>query len=126
MNQVLFLSIALCFFQLSYAQNTGSLTGIVVDKSTQQPLDGVSIKLDGSDKGAIADSLGKFRIANVPVKSYNLEISKVGYKTFTLYNIVITSGNESNLKKSLSVNMPEVFRSFLSPTVNRCVGSQSA
>ena len=96
MNRVLFLSFALCFFQLSYAQNTGSITGIVVDKSTQQPLEGASIKLDGSVKGAIADSLGKFRIAGVPVKSYNLEISKVGYKTFTLYNIVINSGNENN------------------------------
>jgi len=96
MSRVLFLSFALCLFQLANAQNTGSLTGIVVDKSTQQPLEGVSIKLDGSDKGTIADSLGKFRIANIPVKSYNLEISKVGYKTFTLYNIVITSGNENN------------------------------
>jgi len=96
MKQALFLFVVLCVFHVSYAQNTGSITGVVIDKSTQQPLDGASIKLDGTVKGAIADSLGKFRIAGIPVKSYNLEISKVGYKTFTLYNIVINSGNENN------------------------------
>ncbi len=96
MKQAIILFFALCFLKISYAQNTGSITGFVVDKTTQQPLEGASIKLDGSVKGTIADSLGKFRIAGIPVKSYNLEISKVGYKTFTLYNIVINSGNENN------------------------------
>jgi len=96
MKQALFLFLALSFLNISYSQNTGSITGMVVDKSTQQPLEGVSIKLDSTVKGAIADSLGKFRIAGIPLKSYNLEISKVGYKTLTLYNIVINSGNENN------------------------------
>lgn len=96
MNRVFSLLIALCMFQISYAQNTGSITGMVVDKSTQQPLEGASVKLDGTTQGAIADTAGKFRIAGIPVKSYNLEVSKVGYKTVVLYNIVINSGNENN------------------------------
>lgn len=96
MNRVFSLMIALCMFQISYAQNTGSITGMIVDKATQQPLEGASIKLDGTTQGAIADTAGKFRIASIPVKSYNLEISKVGYKTVVLYNIVINSGNENN------------------------------
>ncbi len=104
MNRILILSFALFVFQISNAQNTGSITGFVVDKATQQPLDGASIKLDGSEKGTIADSLGKFRIAAIPVKTYNLEISKVGYKTFTLYNIVINSGNENNYSIELEQN----------------------
>ncbi len=95
MKLACFLFILVCFFQISYAQNTGSITGFVIDKSTQQPLEGVSIKLDGTIKGTMADSLGKFRIASIPVKSYNVEISKVGYKTVTLFNIVINSGNEN-------------------------------
>lgn len=79
-----------------YSQNTGSITGTVVDKASQLPLSGASIKLDGTSIGSIADSLGKYRITGIPVKTYNLEISKIGYKTFTLYNIVVNSGNESN------------------------------
>ena len=69
MKQALFLILAFCVLNISYAQNTGSITGFVVDKSTQEPLEGASIKLDGSTRGTVADSLGKFRIANIPVKS---------------------------------------------------------
>ncbi|OSZ77561.1 TonB-dependent receptor [Chitinophagaceae bacterium IBVUCB2] len=96
MNRFIFLFLALYVLNVSNAQNTGSITGIVVDKSTQQPLERASIKLEGTVNGAVADSLGKFRIGNIPVKSYNLEISKIGYKTIVLYNIVINSGNENN------------------------------
>ena len=49
----------------------------------------------GTNLSAAADSIGRFRILNIPVKSYNLIISSVGYKTFTLYNIVVNSGNEN-------------------------------
>ncbi|MBL7745894.1 MAG: carboxypeptidase-like regulatory domain-containing protein, partial [Chitinophagaceae bacterium] len=96
MNRALLLLLVVFTFQLSYAQNTGSITGYVIDKATLQPLEGASIKLDGSSNGAIADSAGKFRVAGIPAKSYNLVVSKVGYKPFTLYNIVINSGNENS------------------------------
>lgn len=101
MNRLLFLCIALCVFQVSFAQKTGSITGFVVDKLTLQPLEGSTIKLDGTVKATAADSLGKFRISNIPVNSYNLEISKSGYKTVILYNIVITSGNENSYSVEL-------------------------
>ncbi len=96
MNRILLLSFALCVFHISFAQKKGSITGFVVDKLTQQPLEGATVKLDGTVKAIVADSMGKFRITNIPVNSYNLDVSKVGYKTFTLYNIVITSGNENS------------------------------
>jgi len=80
----------------AHAQKTGSITGYVVDKLSQQPLQRVTIKLGGSALATVADSLGKFRIPNIPVNSYSLVASKVGYQTTTLYNIVITSGNENS------------------------------
>lgn len=101
MNRLLFLCFALCVSQVSFAQKTGSITGFVVDKLTLQPLEASTIKLDGTVKATAADSLGKFRITNVPVNSYNLEISKTGYKTAILYNIVITSGNENSYSVEL-------------------------
>lgn len=101
MNRLLFLCFALCVSQVSFAQKTGSITGFVVDKLTLQPLEASTIKLDGTVKATAADSLGKFRITNVPVNSYNLEISKSGYKTAILYNIVITSGNENSYSVEL-------------------------
>jgi hypothetical protein len=45
MKQALLLFFALYTFTTLSAQNTGSITGFVVDKTTQQPLEGASIKL---------------------------------------------------------------------------------
>jgi hypothetical protein len=96
LKQIVLFCINIFVFEFVYGQSTGSITGWVVDKATQLPVDGASIKVDGTSFGTVADASGKFRIAAIPVKSYNLQISKVGYKTTTLFNLVVTSGNESN------------------------------
>lgn len=77
------------------AQNTGRISGTVVDKQTQKPLVGVSVSLAGTGKGTVTDSAGTFRLTEIDVKTYNIECSLVGYKTQTLYNIVVNSGNEN-------------------------------
>ncbi len=89
-------SITLCLMIGSvYAQKTGSISGTILQKNTQQSLTGANISIAGSNLFAVADFNGRFRIMNIPVKTYNLLISSVGFKTFTLYNIVVNSGNEN-------------------------------
>ncbi|MEO8796169.1 MAG: TonB-dependent receptor [Daejeonella sp.] len=89
-------SFALCLMQASvYAQNKGSISGTIVQKNTQETLPGATILLEGTDLGTASDSDGRFRIMNIPVKTYNLVISSTGFKKITLYNIVVTSGNEN-------------------------------
>lgn len=78
------------------AQNNGRISGIVIDKQTQKPIQGVSIMLEGTSKGYFTDSLGAFRLTNVPLKPYNISLSCVGYKTQKLFNVVVNSGNETN------------------------------
>lgn len=92
---LLFLSALFCFPFLVLAQQTGSITGIVLDKLAQRPLSNVSVQLQDSQIGTVTDSAGKFRLINIPVKTYNVAASAVGYKTFILYNTVVNSGNEN-------------------------------
>ena len=77
-----------------YAQKMGSISGTVFQKNNQQALTGATIKVVGTNLSVVADSLGRFRVMSIPVKTYNLNVSAVGFKTFTLYNIVVNSGNE--------------------------------
>lgn len=77
------------------AQNKGSVTGIVIDKGTQQPAASASINISGTEMGVIADSMGRFQVQNIPVGTYNIVCSKIGFKQTTLFNIVISSGNEN-------------------------------
>lgn len=83
------------------AQNNGRLSGVVVDKLTQKILPNVSVSIEGIAKGAVADTNGIFRITGIPLKTYNIIFSLVGYKKQTLYNIVINAGNENNFNIEL-------------------------
>ena len=94
--KLVIVSIAMCLMAGAvFAQKTGSISGTILQKNNQQSLAGANINLAGTDLSAAADSNGRFRILNIPVKTYNLVVSSVGFKTFTLYNIVVNSGNEN-------------------------------
>lgn len=77
----------------SYAQNTGNINGFVKKAKTQIPLQGVTISILGTDKIAISDSNGFFRIKGIETKSYTLEASSVGFRTEQKFDIQVTSGN---------------------------------
>lgn len=83
------------------AQNTGSLTGSVKDKLTQEALIGASIKLENTDLGTTTDVNGNFRVSGIPPRTYNVTVSYLGYASQTRYNIVITTGNASQLNVEL-------------------------
>ena len=83
------------------AQNNGRLSGVVVDKLTQKILPNVSVSIEGITEGAIADTNGIFRITGIPLKTYNIIFSLVGYKKQTLFNVVINAGNENNFNIEL-------------------------
>ena len=87
-------------FTLS-SQSLGSVTGKVIYRYQQYPLEFVNVQVDGTAKGGATDSLAYFLIDNIPVCTYNLLFSSLGYKTFTLFNVVITSGNQSNFSIEL-------------------------
>ncbi|HXI17228.1 MAG TPA: carboxypeptidase regulatory-like domain-containing protein [Chloroflexota bacterium] len=60
----------------------GSLTGIVLDEGTGQPIPGATVEVawsDGQPRIAITSSSGTFAYANVPPGSYALRSSSSGY-----------------------------------------------
>ena len=94
MKKLFLLTCLLCLGISLQAQQNGRISGKIIDQSTQKFIRGANISLDGSGKGAQSDSLGFFRISQVPLKSYNLSVSMVGYKKSKLFNLVLNAGNE--------------------------------
>lgn len=91
-----FLTLAWLFLaQWGLAQASGVINGFVIQKNTQQPLSGATIRLLGTQLACIADSGGRFRLTNIPAKTYTLSATALGFKTITLYNLIINSGNEN-------------------------------
>ena len=83
------------------AQNTGSLSGSIIDKNTQRPIPGMTIKLDPAGRSIVADSSGNFRFTQLSPGSYSVTISGINYLTRILNNIQVTSGNENTLSIEL-------------------------
>lgn len=84
----------------TFAQMNGNIIGTVEDMNTQEKLAGVTISVEGASYGTVTDSTGNFKL-NIPVGTYSVSASFVGYKTNTQYNVEITSGNDQVVRYEL-------------------------
>lgn len=87
------ISLILFFIQIVVpAQNErGSIYGLVTDAFTNQPLIGVNIILPETNYGTATDSEGKFEIKDIPVNTYQIRASIIGYSSRTKTDIVVRS-----------------------------------
>jgi outer membrane receptor protein involved in Fe transport len=86
-----------------FGQQSGNLSGKIVDAKSGEGLPGVNIILKGTYYGAATDINGNFRINSISTGSYTVEISYIGYKTIQFTGIKI----EANKTKELDVKLEE-------------------
>jgi hypothetical protein len=75
---VLFVHIGLC----SWAQSTNFIRGIVADAENGASIPGCSVFINSTSRGTVTSKTGEFDLQNVPVGSYELIVSCVGYETY--------------------------------------------
>lgn len=73
----------------------GKLRGRIVDFETSQPLPGATLQLDGTSIGGMADEKGFYTINNVPVGSYTMVVSYIGYQRGVQSGVNVMAGKES-------------------------------
>lgn len=78
-----------------------TVKGTVVERAIRTPLPGATIELVGTDRGAVADSMGRFRLSRVPVGRRTLRVSCAGYRPVLLSNLAVESGKELELTVEL-------------------------
>lgn len=85
----------------THAQNIGKISGVVVDKNTQQALADADITLISNDTlYTFTDENGRFLI-ETEIGNYTLSAGYYGYQNNTLYNINVGSGNAQILRIEL-------------------------
>ena len=57
----------------------GEVGGRVIDGQTRRPVAGVGILLLGTSHQAVTDSLGLFRLTNLPIAQYRLQVQHIAY-----------------------------------------------
>ena len=71
---------------------TGSIRGTVKDATTQEPIIGASVGVQGTTIGAATDLDGKFTLPGVPVGPQTLVISSVSYEKKVIPGLGVTEG----------------------------------
>jgi hypothetical protein len=104
----------LCFnagIGLSHAQNiVQTVKGKVVDNELQIALPGANVAVLGTNPllGATTDPNGNFKIENVPVGRYTVQISFLGYDPVTIPEILVGSGKEVVIAIGLKESVTQV------------------
>ncbi|RXJ50456.1 TonB-dependent receptor [Gelidibacter gilvus] len=94
MNKFLFFFFSFLLISFSsFSQKEGRIIGHIQDKNTLETLMGVNLLVEGTSLGTTTDENGRFNLT-LPVGTYSITASFLGYRTSTLYSIEVTSGND--------------------------------
>src|SRR5262245_25785675 len=93
---LLFSFISANTFSQSYTQ---TFRCSVADNQVQQPLIGANVIVLNTNPllGTTSDERGNFRIDHVPVGTYNIQVTYIGYEPKIIPNVIISSGKETIL-----------------------------
>ncbi|MCF8242872.1 MAG: TonB-dependent receptor, partial [Melioribacteraceae bacterium] len=117
----LLLLLGIFISSISLAQQT-QVTGKVFDSATREPLPGVNvIIIELENTGAATNINGEFEI-NVPVGSYSIRASLVGYTPVVKTDVIAKSGRETNVlielsETALEMNQVEVTADYFDKSI---------
>lgn len=87
---------------------SGSVYGRVFDFVSKQPIPFANVVVLGTNFGAATDINGYYKIENLPVNTYQLRASVIGYNSFTKTDIVIQTGKPTEVNFELSTQSIEL------------------
>ena len=79
-------------FSSAQGQVPASLSGTITDRQ-KEPIPGITVQLQGTQKGAITDAEGKYIISNIQPGTYTIEVSGVSYEKQE-FQLTFTAGEK--------------------------------
>ncbi|MBB6001858.1 TonB-dependent receptor [Arcicella rosea] len=98
MKHKLLYTLIILFSSLSFTfAQEGTIRGTIKDAVSKEDLVGATVFIEGINKGAAADINGFFSFNKIPVGSYKLKISFVGYKVKFIENVKVVEGSVTEI-----------------------------
>ena len=91
-----------CSVNEASSQSTGTLNGQIIDAQTGDPLFGAAVFLQDTNYGTICDMDGRFNIPHIPLGTYTLKISMIGYQNASVVDIEVTPESSQPLEIALN------------------------
>jgi TonB-dependent receptor len=113
-----FLFITLFICSLSWSQNKGTISGVILDKDlNNEPLSFANITLKGTTTGTSTDAEGKY-IIEVTAGNYTLVISFLGYETVEI-PCIVKENEITTINKTIGSGSVSLSDVVVKSTVNR-------
>lgn len=121
LSAFLFVISASAFSSTAFAQN-GTLTGTVTDQATGETLAGATVLVTELERGAPTDIDGAYTIEDIPVGTYNVRYSFVGYRTIRRTVEIQSGENVVDIEMELdATGLDEVVVSGIASSTSRSV-----
>lgn len=105
--RVFLLILGLLMLKFSFAQPySQTIRGSISDKILNKPIAMATVQVVGTEYGTQSDAQGQFQFPKLPVGTYHLLISAVGFKTYQLPQVLLNAGKEV----VLSIQLEEEFK----------------
>ena len=86
-----------------HAQQTGTITGQVVDATNDRPLPGAQVSVAGTGIGVLSGAEGRFTLSNVPAGEVTVRAQLIGYRMAT-ETLTLGAGETATLNFRLPVS----------------------
>ncbi|MEM1269119.1 MAG: TonB-dependent receptor [Bacteroidota bacterium] len=116
------LAFALLLAPVAAWAQTGKLSGTVVDRTTNEPLPGATVVIEGTQLGAAADANGEYFIIGVPAGTYSIIASFIGYEPTRFEQVSVNAGFTRTLDVALSPDtelLDEVVVTYERPIIQK-------
>ena len=115
--------------QSAFAGVTGKISGVVLQTDNKSPLAGATIRVEGTNLASQTDDDGEYFIINVPVGTYDLTVTYVGYETIVKKGVRIlvdltTPVDFAILQSAVELKQPTVVHAT-APVIQRDQTSSS-
>jgi TonB-linked SusC/RagA family outer membrane protein len=80
-----------------HAQQTGAVVVEVTDRQTGEPLSAAQVTLVGTRFGGITDQNGRYLMPQVPVGTYTLAVTYLGYSDIRRATVVVAAGGTARV-----------------------------
>src|SRR5436853_54388 len=74
------------------AQEKGSIQGKIIEQTNKRPLAGATVTIKANSLAVSTDSSGMFVIPNIPVGTYTLIITHIGFQQKIMNDITVIKG----------------------------------
>ena len=112
MRKIAFIIVSVFAAGITYAQSITlfqTVKGTIIDEQSGNVLSNATVVVEGiSSSGDISDSLGNFKLRDVPIGRQTIRASLIGYEEAFIRNVEVTSSKEVVLEIRLKENIKKL------------------